>query len=150
LPSEEAEERAAGYVLFAGEASERKYLILRHRHGGHWGFAKGRAEVGESRLETAQREVLEETGIDSIESVPAFLWISRYAFVRDGRPVDKTVHYYLGRTSDTSLALSAEHTQAEWLPYDAARQRLTHLETKRLLDAAEARLSKVGAEQHGR
>ena len=141
MPSEESEERAAGFVLFTTGTAERKYLLLRHLHGGHWGFPKGRIEEGEGSLDAARREVREETGIDSIESIPVFRWTSRYRFDRGGRSVRKTVEYFLGAAAEHTIELSAEHTRGQWMSYEIARRTLTHEENRRILDSAESLLS---------
>ena len=134
---EESEERAAGFVLFRnGGEDEPRFLVLKHRHGGHWGFPKGRHEPGEDDRAAAEREVGEETGIGIVMPIPAFRWISRYRFQRHGTRISKTVVYFLGRAADKPVRLSAEHTDYAWLRGPEARKRLTHEENRRILDAA--------------
>ncbi len=136
--SPDGEERAAGFVVFREAGDGRVYLILLHRDGGHWGLPKGRIEAGESRLEAALREIREETGISDIVSVPGFVVRSRYRVVRGGRSLKKTVDYFLGRTNVSSVRISSEHDQAEWLDLRRARAKLTHAESRRVLDEADA------------
>lgn len=38
-------------------------LLVQHTHGGHRSFSKGHREPGESDIQTAKRELFEETGI---------------------------------------------------------------------------------------
>ncbi|MCX6094496.1 MAG: NUDIX domain-containing protein [Candidatus Bipolaricaulota bacterium] len=136
--SPDGEERAAGFVVFREAGGGRVYLILLHRDGGHWGFPKGRIEAGESQLEAALREIGEETGISDVTSVPGFAVRSRYRVVRGGRRLEKTVDYFLGQTDVTLVRLSNEHDEAEWLDLDRARAKLTHAESRRVLDEADA------------
>ncbi|MDD5218969.1 MAG: NUDIX domain-containing protein [Candidatus Bipolaricaulis sp.] len=137
-PSPNGEERAAGFVVFREAGGERVYLILLHRDGGHWGFPKGRIEPGESRAEAALREIREETGISDVTSIQGFAARSRYRVMREGRSLEKTVDYFLGRTSAVSVRLSHEHHRAEWLDVGRARATLTHAESRRVLDEADA------------
>jgi bis(5'-nucleosidyl)-tetraphosphatase len=137
-PSGDGEERAAGFVVFCDEEGRRVYLILLHRDGGHWGFPKGRIEAGENRVEAARREIREETGICDLASVPGFAARSRYRVVRGGRTLEKTVDYFLGRTGTRSVRLSHEHDEARWLDLERARATLTHAESRRVLDEADA------------
>jgi len=115
---------------------ERWFLVLRHGRGGHWGFPKGRIEPGEGEQEAAFREVLEETGISDVETIPAFRLTSRYRFSRRGRLIDKTVAYFLGRTRTSKIQLSPEHTEGRWLAFRDLRGILTHEESRRVLDGA--------------
>ncbi len=137
-PSPYGEERAAGFVVFRETGGERVYLILLHREGGHWGFPKGRIEPGESRAETARREIREETGISDVTSIAGFTARSQYRVMRGGRSLEKTVDYFLGRTLAGTVRLSPEHDRAEWLDVARARATLTHAESRRVLDEADA------------
>ena len=62
-------EKSAGAVIFRMENGEPYYLLLRY-YSGHWEFAKGHIEEGESNEETVKREIEEETGI-KIEEMDA-------------------------------------------------------------------------------
>lgn len=136
-PSEDGEERAAGAVLFREEGGRRLYLLLRHQQGGHWGFAKGRIEAGESVLDAAMREIREETGIESVERIGGVSVVSRYPIQRGGRAVLKTVTYFAARVCGESVALSREHTDARWVTAAEALRVLTHAESRRVLLSVE-------------
>ena len=140
-PNPEGEERAAGFVVFRRVAEKRVYLILLHRSGRHWGFPKGRLEPGETPEEAARRELCEETGIADVAMVPGFRARSHYRVTRGGRNLEKTVEYFLGQTSATSVRLSSEHDRAEWLDLEGAGGRLTHAESRRVLEEAAAFLT---------
>ena len=137
---EEPEERSAGFVLYALEQEERRYLLLRHQNGGHWGFPKGQIEDGEGEREAALREVREETGIDPIEQIPDFRKVNCYRFLRNGRSLLKEVVYFLGRVLLSEPVLSNEHLDGKWLSYVAARETLTYKDAQRVLETAERHL----------
>lgn len=140
LPEEEPEERSSGFVLYAFEQGERRYLLLRHKNGGHWGFPKGQIEDGEGEREGALREAREETGIDPIEQIPGFREVNRYHFLRDGRSLLKEVVYFLGCVLPGEPVLSNEHLDGKWLPYAMARETLTYEDARRILATAESHL----------
>ncbi len=142
-PSDEGEERAAGAVLFREENGQRLYLLLRHQQGGHWGFAKGKIEPGESVLEAARREIREETGIDGIDPVGELSVTSRYPIRRGDRSLMKTVTYYAARVRGDSVRLSHEHTDARWVSPDEAMRVLTHVESRRVLLSVEEALRRA-------
>ena len=139
--SEEPDERSAGFILYSIDGGERKYLLLRHRYGGHWGFPKGHIEPGESEIEAAARETREETGITKVQRISSFRKKSRYHFHRGNRPVFKENVYFLGRAPCSEVVISGEHTQSQWLPYVEARKRLTFDDMRDILDQAEEFLS---------
>lgn len=133
----EPPERAAGFVLFSiGEEGERRFLLLRHRNGGHWGFPKGRIEACEEDGIAALREAREETGIDEVEPIPNFRTTSTYRFIRNGSPVSKEVIYFLGRVGSDDVVLSDEHVECLWLAYPSAWEILTYADTREVLRAA--------------
>jgi len=132
----EPPEQAAGFVLFLGEDGGRRFLLLRHCNGGHWGFPKGRIEAGEQDIVAAVREVQEETGIAEIEPIPGFRTTSTYRFTRNGSSVSKEVTYFLARVKSADVVLSVEHVECQWLPYPVACETLTYAETREVLRAA--------------
>jgi len=143
---EEGEERSAGFVLFRRFRGHRLYLVLRHRDGGHWAFPKGRIEAGEDELVAASREVGEETGIEELKTIPGFRAQSVYRFVRGERSISKMVVYFLAETQQEHVRLSEEHGDSAWLRMAEARRRLTHAESRRLLDEVEACLEGIPRE----
>lgn len=142
----EPPERSAGFVLFSiGEKGERRFLLLRHRNGGHWGFPKGRIEAGEEDRIAALREAREETGIDEIEPIPSFRTTSTYRFIWSGSPVSKEVTYFLGRVGSDDVVLSDEHVECRWLAYPSAWVILTYADTREVLRAANLHLEPTPA-----
>lgn len=139
--SEDAEERSAGFVVYRDGSEGRRYLLLRHREGGHWAFPKGRIESGERPEEAARRELQEETGIAAPAEHDGRLGESQYVFHRDGRAVSKRVVYFLAEAPRENVTLSAEHSASVWLGLHEASERLTFGEARRILDEADARLT---------
>lgn len=130
---------SAGGIVVSYEAG-RPHLVVgsrrRERDGRTWTLPKGTPIAGESREETALREVEEETGLkvridgplDSIE----------YTFVQSGTRIHKTVHYFLMVPIGGDLARhDHEFEEVRWIPFDAAASVLT-FETERELVARAA------------
>ncbi len=126
--------RAAGVLIRRGD----RWLLLRNAREGHWGFAKGHLEEGESELAGALREVQEETGL-----LPRLDPVFREAIHYDvpatkKRPADrKEVVYFLGSVdAGAREERSKEHDKAEWLPLDQALARLEHEQLRGVLARA--------------
>lgn len=121
-------------------AGERLYLLLQYESG-HWDYVKGNIEARESELEAVRRECKEETGIDDLRFEPGFREEIRYFYTRQGpspQRVSKSVVFYLAETRAETVTLSWEHVGFDWLPFDAAVQRLTFDNAKRVLEKARA------------
>ena len=56
-------EYSCGAILYCYENNERKYVLVMEPSG-TYGFPKGHKEGNETDLETATREIKEETGVD--------------------------------------------------------------------------------------
>ena len=140
--SRSGEEHSAGFVVYHVQQGARRYLLVRHRGDGHWAFPKGRIEHGEAPGQAARRETREETGIEELKVIPDFRIESRYRFRRGDRQIEKSVAYFLAEAEGTEVRLSHEHSDSMWLGLVEARRVLTFSEGRRVLDEAEARLSK--------
>lgn len=100
-------------------------LLLRHRSGGHWSFPKGHVEAGESPEATAQRELLEETGLHIVRLLsPEIIW-DEYEFIRGDSLIQKKVGYFLAEVSGVLRLQGSEICEAAWLPAAQAQQRAT-------------------------
>jgi len=96
---------------------------------------KGAPREGETDRETAGREVREETGV-TVE-VGERLGDVSYVYRRDGRRIQKVVHYYLctfvaGSTEDHD----DEVENARWIPLQEALTALTYPGERRLIARA--------------
>lgn len=79
---------AAGGIL---EAPERKFLFIKRL--GMWDLPKGKPEGRESPLETAIREVIEETGVPEV-SDPQFICHSYHTYPAKGELILKETAWY--------------------------------------------------------
>lgn len=144
-------EKSVGAVLFRLKDGAREYLLLRYPSG-HYEFPRGHVEGNETEEETLRRETQEETGITEIETIYPLRLESQFFYVAgrserarrevagEGYWVFKRVFFYPARTSASETTLSHEHTGYVWLPFDAALEKLTFANAKRVLSETEAYL----------
>lgn len=131
-------EKSCGAVVFRLDEGGRMYLII-HMNQGHWSFPKGHVETGESEIETAIREIREETGLTVVID-PEFRMQTEYSPYPG---VWKEVVFFLARTEKANLALqSAELQEARWMQYPAASARLTYPSDREILEKANCYLDR--------
>lgn len=144
--SDNPTEVSAGVLLYREGEGERLWLIM-HSRKGHWDFAKGHLDDGETIVQAALREMAEETGIarDQVQIHDGYRGLLQYPVTKkDGRVVDKDVHYLLGRSRTDRVTLSREHTDYAWLPLDDAEALLSFPDARALLESAVAYLDGSG------
>jgi len=144
-------ETSAGAVIFRKEDNQTLYLLL-HYEAGHWDLPKGHIEANETEIETAKREVKEETGIQDIEIIDGFKEWIKYSFrdtynLEEGSKekasfIFKIVTFYLAETKTEEVKISFEHTGYRWLPYEDAMKQLTFKKAREILEKANNFLKK--------
>lgn len=137
-------EIACGAVVFCQKQEcKRKYLLICHSKGNHWAVPKGRMEEGETLMETATREIEEETGLSNLEFIDGFEGKIKY-FVKYGdEKIDKTVIFFLAKTNCMDVELSSEHTDFKWLELNEAMDLLTYENSKKIVKEADEFLNKI-------
>ncbi len=73
-------EESAGVIPIHKGSEE---ILLVHHIAGHWGFPKGHIEGKETPMQTALRELREETGLTKVELKNKPL-VKHYFFEKDG------------------------------------------------------------------
>jgi bis(5'-nucleosidyl)-tetraphosphatase len=129
-----ADERSSGAIIFSinKESSEKEFLLL-HYASGHWDFPKGNIEAEEDELQTARREILEETGLQGVEFLKGFRKKIEYRYKRGQKSIQKEVIFYVSKTNTRKVTLSNEHIGYAWARYDKAMSQLTYMNAKNLL-----------------
>ena len=120
------------------EAGVREFLLIQHK-AGHWAFPKGHPEEGETYLETARRELAEETGLTDVALDEGRPLEEHYSFTkRSGKEVHKRVVYFLGRVTGGHGVVLQEEEVSDffWGDSDQTRDRLSFDEGRALLDEA--------------
>ncbi|QQR54865.1 NUDIX domain-containing protein [Candidatus Peregrinibacteria bacterium] len=135
-------EKSCGIIVYRRTAEGLKFLLL-HYPGGHWDFPKGHVEKKDAdEKATARRELQEETGIIQVDFNPGYREAMYYEFNRGYKArVKKVVVYFLAETKEEAVAISFEHQNFVWLPYEEALSRLTYENAKELIRKAQPYLS---------
>ncbi|MFA5652123.1 MAG: NUDIX domain-containing protein [Candidatus Paceibacterota bacterium] len=118
---------AYGAIPIFKDQNEYKILIVKNTKGKHWGLPKGTHEKGETPLETATRELREETGIEGykIELEPSFSESHTYEI--DGVGYYKTNTYYTCFVDKMFIGDKLDEIdEARWVSFEEAEKTITH------------------------
>lgn len=120
------QEKSCGCIVM----NEKNEILLVHHNAGHWGLPKGHMEEGETEVDTAIREVKEETNID-VEVNEKFRYTQMYSPKED---VMKEVVFFLAKNiSNNQEPQFKEVSEVKWFEFDKAIETITYNNSKELL-----------------
>ena len=130
-------EKSCGAIVIREKNDLIETLIIRML-GGHWSYPKGHVEENETEIETAIREIKEETNLDVIIDT-RFREITTYSPKPE---VLKDVIYFIGiAKNDNFVIQETELLDAKWVTLDEAFEYITFEEDKKILKKAKKFIS---------
>lgn len=116
-------EQAAYGIVVVIKEDEYKFLILmQDKEFINWSFPKGGVEEGETPMETAMRELEEETGITSIEILDCPMIDEVYHYESDGKNVSRVNKYFVGIVKSKDVKIQeGEIYEYKWATYEEAK-----------------------------
>lgn len=118
-------EKSCGSIVIDND----KVLLVKH-NAGHWDFPKGHVEANETEVDTAIREVKEETNI-LIEVNEKYRYVIRYSPKEN---VLKDVIYFLGKPLTNKIVKQEEEvSEVKYVSLDEALSLITYDNSKNLL-----------------
>jgi len=119
-------EKSCGCIVI----NEKNEVLLIHHNAGHWDFPKGHVEEGETEIQTAVREVKEETNID-VKVNEKYRYVTEYSPKED---VMKQVVYFMARNiSNDKEAQLEEVSEVKWFDFEKALEKITYDSSKEIL-----------------
>jgi 8-oxo-dGTP pyrophosphatase MutT (NUDIX family) len=132
-------EKSCGAIVYRKYHGNLEVLLIKHINSGHWSFPKGHVEKGETEIETAMREIKEETSIDVLID-PTFRETVSYSPRRD---IHKEVVYFIARARNTDfIPQKGEVAQAKWVDINIVGNILTYDNDKNIINRARATIKK--------
>lgn len=130
-------EKSCGAIVYRKTQNQVDLLLIKNRYGGHWSFPKGHVEGTETEMQTALREVKEETGLD-ISIQDGFRQAVEY-FPKPN--VRKQVVYFLGEAQSVEFKMQEEEiSRIIWTDIRKAYHMVTFKNDKNLILVAGKRL----------
>ena len=117
-------EKSCGCIII-----EKDKVLLIQQIEGHWGFPKGHVEVNETEIETAIREVKEETNLD-VEINENKRYTMEYT--TDKGTLKQVVLFIAKKTRGNEKYQESEIKSMKWMTFDDAIKTITYDNTREL------------------
>ncbi len=128
-------EKSCGAIVYRKFHGNTEILLIKHINSGHWSFPKGHVENGETEVETALREIKEETGIDVIID-PTFRETVSYSPKKD---TQKVVVYFIGKAKNYDYVRQIEEiADIKWVEIGRAGSVLTYENDRSIVSKAKS------------
>ena len=122
-----------GVIPLSKTSGQWEVFLIQHHKGRHWGFPKGHAEIGESPLDAALRELKEETNLDCVQLLRTDPFMEQYQFFIKGERVSKQVSYFAAEVEGTVKLQEKEISNGVWCSLSDAIHKMTYSEGKSIL-----------------
>jgi len=120
---------AGGVVL-----NKKNEVLVVNQRGNSWSLPKGHIEDGEDKIQTAKREVYEESGINQLKFIKELGSYKRHKIsLKGGDDLSelKTIFMFLFRTDQEKLKpVDSENPEAIWVKKEKVIGLLTHRKDK--------------------
>ncbi len=131
-------EKSCGAIVFRKHHGNTEILLIKHVNSGHWSFPKGHVEANETEVETALREIKEETGIDVIID-PTFRETVSYSPKKD---TQKVVVYFIAKAKNFEyIPQEEEISDIKWVEIGHALSILTYENDRSIVNKAKLAIS---------
>ena len=133
-------EKSCGAIVYRKSHGNTEILLIKHINSGHWSFPKGHVEGNETEVETAIREIKEETAIDVMID-PTFRETVSYYPKRDTL---KTVVYFIGKAKNYDyIPQEEEISEIRWVDIGYASNILTYENDKNIVNKAKTAIKEL-------
>ena len=119
--------KSAGGVVI----NKKDQILVVSQKGVSWSLPKGHIDNGEEALETAKREIYEESGIRDLKFIKELGSYERYSGYTNGITKLKTIFIFLFKTETEDLKpIDPENPEARWVNKDKVVDILTYEKDK--------------------
>ena len=116
-------------------------VLVVNQNGNSWSLPKGHIEEGETAVDSAKREIFEESGIKDLTLIKPLIKYERFKIGKDDPTIDdkselKEIEMFLFRTNfDGELSPQDPHNpEAKWVSKNEVSGLLTHPKDKEFFE----------------
>lgn len=139
-------EESFGIIPLTKKSGQWEVFLIQLKHGRYWGFPKGHPEANETHIETAERELKEETNLEVVRYLQETPLSEQYHFTQEKRRIFKRVQYFIAEVTGDVILQTLEVQSGMWILLPQAIEKVTHAEGKAILTEVEKILSKLSNE----
>ena len=133
-------EKSCGAIVYRKSHGNTEILLIKHINSGHWSFPKGHVEGNETEVETAIREIKEETAIEVMIDPTVRETVSYYP----KRDTQKTVVYFIGNAKNYDyIPQEEEISEIRWVDIGYASNILTYENDKNIVNKAKTAIKEL-------
>lgn len=126
-------EKSCGAIVYKKEGNELKFLLV-FQHNNHYSFPKGHVEDNETEIETALREIKEETNLD-VEIDSNFRY--QITYLVESKKVMKDAVYFIAiPTTFNLISQEGEILNCDWYNYEETLEKLEFDNIKEVFENA--------------
>ncbi len=125
--NKKVEKKSFGIIPIFKNKDDFYILLVKNSKGGHWGLPKGTPEKDEKPIDTARRELFEETGVKDINIKTEVTFEEKYDFEQDNIIYSKTNTYYPGFVIEMTIGNRLDGVdEIKWAKIDEVKDILTY------------------------
>ena len=133
-------EKSCGAIVIYKNGGSYKTLLVKNHNGRNYSFPKGHVEEGESEMQTAAREVKEETGLD-VTIIDSFREVADYC---PFGKIRKRVVFFMAQAFSDNVSIQEEEIDSYmWVDLFDAHNRCTYDNDMRVIKKAIENLDKL-------
>lgn len=126
-------EKSCGALVFYLKDNKEQILLIKHSNSGHWSFPKGHVEQGETEVQTAVREIKEETGVD-VDIDTRFREVVTYSPKKD--VIKDVIYFFAVAKGYETQKQESEVSEVRWVDADKVLRCVSYRNDKDLVTKA--------------
>ncbi|MBR6690074.1 MAG: NUDIX domain-containing protein [Bacilli bacterium] len=126
-------EKSCGAIVYKNEKDKLEFLLV-YQHNGHYSFPKGHVEENETEIETALREIKEETNLD-VEIDSSFRHQITY-FIESKNVIKDAVYFVATPKTNDLKPQEGEISECGWYSYEDTLEKLEFDNIKEVFENA--------------